>query len=319
MQTDTTDMTLADAIARMLDARGVACAASAVTIAASPHGSSCRLYNVGVDGLPPLLLKDLSPGALLPEAREVRPAHLYDPLREIAVYRLILSPERIGPALYGACVERRRGRYLLLIERVDAMALDYIGDFDVWLGAARWLGAMHARVDGGRLDARCRRHLAIVDGAEMRFWLERAVASAHARGDEALDDIAQASNELCSAFDRMPRTFIHGELFASNLLVGDDGSAAPIDWELAAIGPAAVDIAALSSGAWSSDERAMLVDAYAAGAGANDRAELFRQVELARLYLALRLLGWSDGWMPPVDERHDWRAEALAAFERTVS
>jgi len=52
-----------------------------------------------------LVLKDLSPCSLLEEARDVRPEFLYNPLREIEMYRAVLKPGRFGTAVwYGAVV-----------------------------------------------------------------------------------------------------------------------------------------------------------------------------------------------------------------------
>src|SRR5687768_5615109 len=50
-----------------------------------------------------LVFKDLSEGALLKEARNVKPSFLHDPLREIEAYQAILAPAGLGTAIcYGA-------------------------------------------------------------------------------------------------------------------------------------------------------------------------------------------------------------------------
>jgi hypothetical protein len=301
---------LAADVARMLAGAGHVVDPASVRIDPSPHGSSCRLYDVAVDDseLPPLFLKDLSPASLLPEAVGVRPHHLYDPRREIAMYERVLAPAQVGPRYFGSIVKGDRA--LLLVERLDADALDYVGEFDVWTGAAHWIGTMHARFDGMPADDSL--GLLRLDGADLRFWIDRAVA----RSPESLDAIAAHVDDLASAFDRLPRTLVHGELFASNLLVDRRGGVYPVDWELAAMGPGVVDIAALASGGWSSDERERLVAAYAEGAAIANDSDLARAVDLARLYLAVRLVGWADLWTPPADEQHDWAGEARAAFER---
>jgi hypothetical protein len=311
---------LTDAVVAILAKRGIDVDPATVRIARSPHGSSCHLYDVEIAGgsLPPLLLKDLSPAALLPEAIGVRPAHLYDPHREPFVYRSILAPASIGPTLYGTRIVPEEHRFLLLIEKVNADALDYIGEFSIWRSAARWIGSMHARFLRAPLDEHQRRPLLRVDGGELRYWLDRAERVARAAGDARLDAIAPHVDRFADELDALPSTFIHGELFASNILVDTDGRVCPVDWELAALGPGAVDIAALTAGGWSDRERAALVDEYAIGAGigASDRSRLERAVELARLYLALRLVGWAERWVPPADEQHDWLAEATGAFSR---
>src|SRR5688500_10180737 len=55
-----------------------------------------------------LLLKNLSPEALMPGARQTRPHFYYCPDREIAVYRDILAHTAIGTATcYGSEVDAR--------------------------------------------------------------------------------------------------------------------------------------------------------------------------------------------------------------------
>ena len=49
----------------------------------------------------------------------------------------------------------------------------------------------------------------------------------------------------------LPVGFIHGELYPSNVLVGErTGRICAVDWEMAGIGPLLLDLAALTSGAW---------------------------------------------------------------------
>lgn len=311
---------LAEIIARMLAGRGIDVPASALRIARSAHASSCSLYEVDADDrpdVPPMLLKDLSLVSRVPEAAGIRPAHLYDPLREIAVYQRILAPAGIGVGYHGGAFDRRSGRSLLLLERVDAMALDYIGEFDAWLRAARSIGAMQRFLPERAIDSKARRHLVDVNGADLAFWIARAASTT-----PALDVIAADGPRLCAAFAALPRTFAHGELFASNILV-DDERVLPVDWELASIAPGAIDIAALGSGGWSDDERGALVSAWRDGLGVSDdddaplaRGATDRAVDLARLYVAVRLIGWSTRWTPPADEQHDWLGEALGAHSR---
>src|SRR5688572_11026450 len=51
----------------------------------------------------PLIVKDLSPAAMLPQAREIKPAFLTDLAREVQVYREVLAPHSVGaPTFWGA-------------------------------------------------------------------------------------------------------------------------------------------------------------------------------------------------------------------------
>ena len=49
-----------------------------------------------------LVWKDTGEAAMLPEARRIRPAFLYNPLREIATYESILAPLRISAPKFTA-------------------------------------------------------------------------------------------------------------------------------------------------------------------------------------------------------------------------
>jgi thiamine kinase-like enzyme len=111
--------------------------------------------------------------------------------------------------------------------------------------------------------------------------------------------------------EALPKTLVHGELYASNVLVGDD-RVCPVDWELAGIGPAVLDVAALTMG-WADDERRLLVDVYRSAANEPPDEQ---DVDRAALHLAVQWLGWSDGWTPPPEHAHDWHAALPALMER---
>jgi aminoglycoside phosphotransferase (APT) family kinase protein len=116
----------------------------------------------------------------------------------------------------------------------------------------------------------------------------------------------------------LPRTVIHGDFNAANVLVQARRDAPPrvaaVDWELAAAGSGLVDLATLVSGSFTAGERDRLVDAYAGVAGV--RAFSRRQLALARLHVALRWLGWAPpGWVAPPGQRHDWLADARVLVE----
>jgi hypothetical protein len=88
-----------------------------------------------------------------------------------------------------------------------------------------------------------------------------------------------------------------------------------------AIGPALMDLAALTAG-WIEATQRRLARAYLAAA-ANGRStgvatrrpvrlprDFVTDLDCCRLHLAVRMLGWSDDWEPPRDHAHDWLVEA---------
>ena len=115
----------------------------------------------------------------------------------------------------------------------------------------------------------------------------------------------------------LPRTFVHGELYPSNVLVvrGNPPRICPVDWEMSGIGPGLVDLAALVGG-WGESKRNRLVSAYLSGCDdgpgrPSTPAALEKDLARCRLHLALQWLGWSADWRPPAEHAHDWLGEAL--------
>jgi len=85
---------------------------------------------------------------------------------------------------------------------------------------------------------------------------------------------------------------------------------------MAAVGPGLVDLAALTAGRWSDQERVAMAEAYlegleAGGGGPAGLQELLAALDDCRLHLAVQWLGWSPDWKPPPEHTQDWFAEAL--------
>jgi aminoglycoside/choline kinase family phosphotransferase len=277
-----------------------------------------------------LMMKDLSRTALHEAAQSAKPALLYDPLREIHVYRDVLAGAGLGtPDYHGARIDPARGRWWLFIENVVGEVLWQVGEFEVWEETARWLARMHAAL-GAR--AASEGPLLRYDTELLGVWAVRAAEFAD-RPDSAwtagqrrqIRQLAASYGKVTDALGALAPTFIHGEFYPSNVLVQRNGAAriCPIDWEIAAVGPGLLDLAALSVGKWTAAERSRLATAYrgAAASGAETAAHLTdaefdRALDFARLHLAVQWLGWDPGWEPPAEHRHDWLGEALELAER---
>ena len=269
-----------------------------------------------------LVFKDLAWSALDDEARLAKPAFLYDPRREPAVYAAVLAPHGLGPRYYGSAIDPDADRYWLFIERVAGRELYQVGDLELWQAVAKWLGETHASLAGDREGAAGPGRLIEYDEAYYRRWIERAQEFAAAPGQpasrsEAVARIADRYDPVVEGLLDLPKTIIHGELYASNVLVDGEALAprvCPVDWELAASGPGLVDLAALVSGGWGEEDREAIVSAYRGAAGV--AAFSPEQLALARLHLAVQWLGWAPpSWTPPQGQRHDWLAEALSLAE----
>lgn len=221
-----------------------------------------------------------------------KPAFIVDPAREVEAYG-ILRDEQLGtPACHAT------GRWWLALEKVEGVELWQCGDLDAWEETARWAARLHARFASG---APTGEHLLRHDAAYYRRWVERARELQGA----AIDPLLPATETAIARLTALPVTLIHGELYASNVIVAGD-RVAVIDWEMAAVGPAVIDVAALVTG-WAAEKQERLVSAY----GELDPLDLAS----ARLHLALQWLGWEKGWQAPTEHRRDWLEEARAAAE----
>jgi Phosphotransferase enzyme family len=243
------------------------------------YRSSAPIAELDVAGRK-LLVKDLSPKSLTARARTAKPDFLKDPAREIFVYRELLAgtgaPELVA-------YDEERG--WLVIEKVDAVELYQVGDVDRWAEALTWLARFHERFAG----TPHREPLLRYDGAFFGIWPERARLEL-----PGYDDVVERLAQL-------PTTLVHGELYASNVLVAP-GRVCPVDWELAGIGPGVLDVAALTIG-WPDEERGVLVNAYRSALRHPPEPE---DVDRAALHLAVQWLAWSSEWTPPPEHAQDW-------------
>ena len=261
-----------------------------------------------------LVLKETGRNALAAGALAAKPAFLADPVRERDVYERVLAAAGLGTARLYAADTQGDGGWLLL-ERVDeAVELFQVGERSTWETVAGWLAQMHETLR----DVRSGRLLSHGE-EELRRWLDRAVASA---GSRRLAGPAACYDTALEMLLAAPRGFLHGEFYASNVLVVRAPTGirvCPVDWETAGVGPQVLDLAALVAG-WPEDDRAAIAAAYRAAApDAWDGADFARTLDAARLQIALQWLGWSDAWTPPREHALDWFNEALlaaAALER---
>jgi hypothetical protein len=276
-----------------------------------------------------LLFKQLDWEALEPGAQVAKPRFLHDPEREPAIYAEVLPQAPPGPPrCFGAVVEP--GRHWLFLERVEGRELFQVGERALWEEAARWLArfqvAMAPDLDRHLHEERLIDH----DAAFYRGWIERA--REFAADSKPIEWLATRHEQIVEALQALPRTVLHGEFYASNVLIapptcirfptqqegnlmqfGEGVRVAPVDWELAAAGPGLTDLAALVSG-WLAADREAIVTAYALEPGVPPFTP--RDLMFPRLQVAIQWLGWAPPeWEPPEGQRHDWLAEALELAE----
>jgi hypothetical protein len=159
---------------------------------------------------------------------------------------------------------------------------------------------------------------------KMQQFLSRS-ADAHvlAANMAAVNMLAARHESLIEHLLAQPQALLHGEFYASNILVqqrADSLRVCPIDWEMAAVGPRLVDLAALASGKWSETQRdALALAYYEAMAPANrplEWREFVRDLDCCRLHLAIQWCGWFGRRQPISAHAHDWLSEAVELATR---
>lgn len=175
------------------------------------------------------------------------------------------------------------------------------------VAAAAWCGRFHAW-SAPRAAAPELAFLARIDGATLRAWSRRAPAVAAAVGAVPgwLGRLVALHDERVDTLLDNDATVVHGEFSVGNVL-WRDGTIVPVDWESAAVGPGALDLAALVAG-WPAEVVARCRAAYAAARGSDDVDT--RAWEAAVLHTAFRWLPAADG---PGGERLPAALEALRA------
>jgi thiamine kinase-like enzyme len=281
-----------------------------------------------------LMLKNVGWQALLEEARRAKPPFLYDPLREIETYRTVLTSDRLGTAaFFGTVIDEEQGRYWLFLERVPGLRLAHVGEFDTWLQVAQYLAVMHntfARQADALAADRPGRWLNY-DGDYYWQWMRRAQTfvrtSESLQGEEGCGGIERVARRYEQVVERLlalPKTLIHGEFYAANVLIHEAGGRlriCPVDWEMTAMGPGLIDLAALTCGMWTDEQKRALALAYHSRLEPNGNwppapEALMAALDPCRLHLAIQWLGWSLDWSAPPQQAWNWLTEALRVAER---
>jgi aminoglycoside phosphotransferase (APT) family kinase protein len=289
----------------------------------SPYASSFPLAELDVeagDGARlTVVWKDLTPSALMAGARRARDGATgwagTDSARELRAYALLDDAGLGTPRLVAALHEPERT--WLFLEAVRGARLEHVGDPAAWDAAARWLARAHAELATRATAATWPPPWAFPDPMTL-------LARAAERGDppQRLRRIEALADPLKLAAARAaagPPAVIHGELYAANVLIADDGRVCALDWETIARGPALLDLAALTAGAWD-DPAERLAEAYRqALSDPPPAAQLHAELDAARLLTAAHWLAAPSGWDPPPEQARDWLADAELVENRIAS
>jgi aminoglycoside/choline kinase family phosphotransferase len=236
-----------------------------------------------------VIFKRLSPGE-----------ELYGNEREVLIYRRLLDVGRFGaPALYASVHEEAERRYWLFLEDVGSSTLDE-GDVEDWFAAVRWLAGMHGTYHGREADLRALDCLMEHGPAYYHRVAQTARRNLELAGAgealERFDALMGRYDSLVAYLAGQPRTLVHGDVFAQNLVIQAGGRIRAIDWESAAVGLGAWELARLLDG-WGS-EKADFLSAYLAEferhvAGPFEREGFQRLFEHCEILNVLWHLRWS--------------------------
>ena len=171
--------------------------------------------------------------------------------------------------------------------------------------AAAWLGTFHAANERLLPDAQTQ-WITKHDADYYKMWAKLAFEFLG-----LLDERLPHIEGLCGRFEEIiplltnHPTLIHGEFYPKNILVRD-GIVYPVDWEAAAIGNGAVDLAALTE-RWSVEFTRLYVDAYRQARCPRQSISSFsKTLDAARLYWRLRWIANSPG-----EKLYSWQLEEL--------
>ena len=218
--------------------------------------------------------------------------------REVLIYRSLLAGQRFGaPALYASAYDEARGHYWLFLEDVGDETLH--GDHDNWLAAVRWLAEMHGVYWGQDEELRSLGYLAeqgpdyyqmLADAARRHLRLAGA-----RRARVRFDSLMARYDAVVAYLVHQPRTLVHGDVLPHNLLLQPGPRIRPIDWEDAAIGLAAWDVARLLDG-WGTDKpiflAAYLSELARHAAVPLDQQAFHRALDHCAILNVLCHLGW---------------------------
>jgi hypothetical protein len=220
---------------------------------------------------------------------------------EVLIYRRLLAGGRFGaPLLYASVHDEGAGCDLLLLEDVGEDTLDGAG-LDEWLETFRWLARVHAAYAGRADELRALGCLSEQDESYYQSLRRRARAHVAAGGTPGgvgrFDRLMRGWGCLVGRLVRQPRTLVHGDIFPGNLHLQPGPVVRPVDWEGAAVGLGAWDLARLLDG-WGSDKPAFVacyLQEFARHAALPGGEAAFRQaLACCAIPDALWHLAWSE-------------------------
>lgn len=235
--------------------------------------------------------------------------HLYE--REVNFYRKLAASARITTATcYGAALDADGGFALLLADCAPARVGDQFAGIapDLAHRTMREAARLHAAF-WGRVETP---EFAWLETGPLAqpFYDAKVLRSVwpgfrERYADQLSDDMVRVCERLSERYESYsrlldrPRCVTHNDYRPDNMLFGEDGRMTVVDWQSAALGQNAVDVAYLIGGAFgSADRRAIegdLLDTYhrelveqgVAGYSRDDLAQDYRHFSFAGINVAV--------------------------------
>ena len=241
------------------------------------------------------------------------------PEREILVYQQLLNrPDLPVPRMYGASRDPVSGETRLYLEHVPDWDLRYHG-LDTWETVVRALARLHRHFAARRDELEACSFLVQVDRSYIDAWTARALDALHSSNAglaRRLDRALATRKPVGDVLTSRPRTLIHNDLAPKNVIA--HASVKPsriffVDWEVAAYGSPALDLAHFAFGLSEADERRLITAYVSESPGVLPTGdELIRVLAAARAHKAVFRLAHHHLWQGRPGVAQSWVAEVEA-------
>lgn len=252
-----------------------------------------------------IFFKDMNPENQLVDAQRVRSADMERSDRELEVYRRLLRGRNFGtPTLFGYRWDEQKNQYWLFLQFIDGKKVSKLPDLRVWEASARWVARFHHQSRAlSPADTAFLPHFDAAHYQECEDKVREKIPYLDGPDRKLLERAVKAFESVKMRVVKFPQSVIHGEYFGKNIMVGLDTQnpvITAIDWETAAFGPSFLDIASLSSGDWSLDEKLRMRKAYFDQyRGQVDSGMSWEEyccaIDDLELYQAIKWIGWWPG------------------------
>ena len=240
--------------------------------------------------------------------------------REPRLYEDLLGDEGLPvPRHYGSRRNEETGRLELYLEHVNDWSLKY-QPLEHWFTAASRLAQLHVHFAPRAGELRSREYLLRLDAAYFHAWAARALAVV---GQDApqlareLEAVLGGYGRVAETLAAQPATLVHNDLAPKNVIA--DRSRVParicfVDWEMAAVGCALMDLSHLKHGLDPASDEAMREAYFAQLEGTclhpRGEAEMSRLLAACDLHHTLYRLAHSHTWRLPPGRVAQWVSEA---------